>query len=251
MKRTIKAMLSLLFVLMLSACGFLDGILQSDVSIPADTLNYISTVVVNSNVKVETETYRPVIGGEIPGPYRGTGSAVIIKKEGKKYYIMTNYHVVHLTDNYSHRYTVEDIYSNTARATVVFTDKDYDLAILEFQSDQEFDPLPLARKNPKVGAMVFSIGNPLGRNNIITAGKVLSYSRIKNDQFQTDYDVIIHDAVIRSGSSGSMLINDNYEIVGLNTWGIGDKVIRDYVNGGAMPVEKIRECLQKNNFKLD
>ncbi|HOA77885.1 MAG: serine protease [Bacilli bacterium] len=250
MKKIIKLMLTFLFVSLLSACFLIDG-LKNEVRIPADTLNYISTVVINSNVKIETETYKSVFGNEIPGPYHGTGSAVIIKKENNKHYIMTNYHVVYLADNYNHRYTVEDIYNNTARANVVFMDKDYDLAVLEFQSVQSLDAIELASKNPKVGDLVFSIGNPLGRNNIITAGKVLGYNKIENDKYKTEYDVIIHDAIIRSGSSGSMLINDQYKIVGLNTWGLGEKVINDYVNGGATPVEIIRECLAKNNFKLD
>lgn len=80
MKKIIKLMLTFLFVSLLSACFLIDG-LKNEVRIPADTLNYISTVVINSNVKIETETYKSVFGNEIPGPYHGTGSAVIIKKK--------------------------------------------------------------------------------------------------------------------------------------------------------------------------
>jgi len=238
-------------MIILSSCSFIGNFFQPDNNISANTLNYISTIVINSNLKIETETYTLLFGREIVGPYRGTGSAVIIKKDNKKYYILTNYHVIHLSDEHYHRYMVEDIYNNTAQATLVFKDKDYDIAILEFQSDQSLDVLELAEVNPKIGELVFSIGNPLGKNNIITAGSVLNYSKIENENFETDYKVIVHDALIYSGSSGSMLINTNYKIVGLNTWGLGEKVMNDYVRGGATPVEKIRECIEKNNFKIE
>ena len=250
MKKIFKIIIMFLLVLLLSACSFVETYFQPLNNISTDTLNYISTVVINSNLKIETETYTLLFGREIVGPYQGTGSAVIIKKDNKKYYILTNYHVIHLSDEHYHRYTVEDIYNNTTQAILVFKDKDYDLAILEFQSEQSLDIIELAEVNPKIGDLVFSIGNPLGKNNIITAGSVLNYSKIENENFETDYKVIVHDSIIRSGSSGSMLINSDFKIVGLNTWGLGEKVMNDYVRGGATPVEKIRECLTKNNFKL-
>lgn len=246
MKKFFGFIIFLFIVTMLSACSNFDVLFRPQKNISSETLNHISTVIINSNLKIETETYLSVFGSEIEGPYRGAGSGVIIKKDNSSYYILTNYHVVYLSDEHQHRYTVEDIYNNNIQATLVIMDSYYDLAILKFNSEQNLDVLALATDNPSVGELVFSIGNPLGKNNIVTAGTVLNYSFINN----VEYKVIIHDAIIRSGSSGSMLINSNYQIVGINTWGIGSEVENEYVKGGATPIESIHEFFLQYKFSL-
>lgn len=243
MKKALFLFMLLFIGFTVSGCTFINNLF--DPKIDTDTLNHISTVVLNSNLKIKTTTYTKVLNTEIPGPLQGTGSGVIIKSIDERYYLLTNYHVVVLSDSYSHRYTVEDIYNNVSSAVLLANDPDYDLAILRFESTEEMEVMPLASSDPKVGELVFSIGSPSGKHNIITAGEVLTYQNID----YVSYEVIIHDAVIRHGSSGSMLINDQYEIVGLNTWGFDDEEeINDYVIGGATPVTKIIEFLEANGF---
>lgn len=244
MKKVLNIIILFFFSISLTACNWR---LHINEKIDTETLNYISTVVINSNLKIQTQTYRIVLGKQIDGPLSGSGSGVIIKKDSEFYYVLTNYHVVQLSDQYLHRYQIDDIHNNSSTATFVVGDPNYDLAILKFKSSEDMQVMPFAEQDPKVGDLVFSIGSPSGRHNIITAGKILAIDNIEN----IDYKVIIHEAWIKNGSSGSMLINKNYQIVGLNTWGFSSKKTdNDYVAGGATPVSKIKEFLEKHEFSL-
>jgi len=246
-KKVFSIIVLIVLSTMLASCNYL-GFFKND-SINTDTLNHISTVVINSNLKVKTETYQ-VIG--VPGPYQGSGSGVIIKKDKEGYYyILTNSHVIHFSDKFNHVYTVEDIYNNSSSATLVAKSSVYDLAILKFQSTIDMEVMSLAQTNPSVGELVFSIGSPSGKHNIITAGNIIDFQNIDN----VEYKVIIHDALIHNGSSGSMLINEDYEIVGLNTWGfVGENeyviTSEDYVIGGATPVNSIKDFLKDIKFDI-
>ncbi len=247
MRKLFRIVLLAAMAILLTSCSFVNRMFPE--KIDPDTLNYISTVVLNSNLKIKTVTYTKLFNTEIPGPYTGTGSGVIIKKQDNFYYLLTNQHVVMLSVDYSHRYIVEDVYNNVTAATLVASDEAYDLAVLKFESTEDMHVMELATSNPIVGELVFSIGSPSGKHNIITAGKILSYNTINN----VDYEIIVHDAVIRYGSSGSMLINDSFEIVGLNTWGFDDDetTVEEYVVGGATPTEKIIEFLEANGFTVE
>ena len=228
------------FILLFSACDINQFLKKDNVNI--DTINHISTVIVNSNLKVSTTT-REKTFPYLPGPYQASGSSVIFEKLGNTYYLLTNKHVINLAENLHHIYTIEDNYHNTYSADLVQVSTVYDLAILKFESTNDYGIIPLAKENPKVGDIVFSVGSPYGQHNIITAGNVIEYKTIDN----VDYEIIIHDAIIRHGSSGSMLINEKYEIVGLNTWGFSSEQGTDegYVIGGAISVENIRDFIKQ------
>lgn len=246
MKNKIVLILLLIFTTFLSACDF---DLNFDNKITTSTLNHISTVIMNANVKISTSTYKIEFLQKIEGPYKGFGSGVIIKKEESKgsiyYYVLTNAHVIHLKDEYLHEYKIEDINNNEIEAELVTKNDEYDLAILKFRTEFELSVIELGEINPEVGDTVFSVGSPSGKQNIITAGKILAFTNIKN----VEYEVIVHEAIIHSGSSGSMLINEDYELVGINTWGFipeEDAIDESFVKGGATPIEKILEFLEAN-----
>lgn len=244
MKKVISIAILFLVSLLMESCSFIS--INWEHTIKIDTLNHISTVVINSNLKIFTTT---VTAFGTPGPLEGIGSGVIIKKDNQNnFYLLTNRHVIDLSDQYKEVYTIEDIYNKRKQATLVASNSDYDLAILRFNSDEQMEVMAFASKNPEIGDLVFSIGSPAGKQNIITAGTVQAYQKIEN----VSYEVIIHNAVIRGGSSGSMLINDLYQIVGLNTWGFGDEnSSQEYFMGGATPVEKIMEFFEESQFSLN
>lgn len=236
----------LILLAFLSACSF-----NFSNTIPTSTINHISTVVMNANVKINTSTYKIEFLHKVDGPYKAYGSGVIIGKKVEKglnaYYVLTNAHVIHLDSNYLHEYKIEDINNDLIDAELIAKNEDYDLALLKFKTGNELTVIELAQKNPYKRQTVFSVGSPSGKQNIITAGKIIAYSKIKN----VEYEVIVHDALIYKGSSGSMLINDDYELVGINTWGFvsEDGVLEeDFVKGGASPIEKIREFLESIDF---
>jgi len=246
MKKYIRLTFIAILIALLTACNL--NIFSKPID-PA-TLNHISTIVMNANVKINTSTYRIDFFHKIIGPYKAYGSGVIYKevvdKENIYYYVLTNAHVIHLDDNYNHEYLIEDVYGNEINAELVTFSMDYDLAVLKFKATENLYVIELARENPKVGETVFSVGSPSGRLNIITAGHILKYSKIN----RVNYEIIIHDAIIYNGSSGGMLINQNYKLVGINTWGFSNKndLEDDYVNGGATPIEKILEFLSSVTY---
>lgn len=230
------------FLLLFSGCDIRDIFANDDIEI--STLNYISTVVVNSNIKITTSTTEILTHRQ--GLYEGSGSGFIFHQDDNTYYVLTNNHVITLTDNerYKHNYTIEDNNNNSYDASLVTRFVEYDLAVLKFATLNQLGVIQLSSTNPEIGEIVFSIGSPFGQHNIITAGKVLDYRTIDN----VDYEVILHNAIIRNGSSGSMLINDKFEIVGINTWGFKSNKDDDeeFVIGGATPVENILECLHSS-----
>lgn len=247
MKNKLILGLMLLLLTILSACNI--NIFETRIS--TSTLNHISTVIMNANVKINTSTYKIEFLQRVDGPYKAYGSGVIIKKEvintENHYYVLTNAHVIHLDDNYKHEYKIEDINNEEIIAEVLVKNEDYDLAILKFKTTSELTVIDLAEENPVISNTVFSVGSPAGKQNIITAGKILAFSKIKN----VDYEVIVHNAFIYKGSSGSMLINENYQLVGINTWGFvseDEEIEEEFVKGGATPIEKIIEFFGLENF---
>ncbi len=241
LKKPLQILFISLLYFFLSSCQFQDFLSDNDVEI--DTINYISTVVVTSNVKVTTETYEYILGLEKVGPHKGTGSGVIFHNTNDEYYVLTNAHVVHLSDDYHHRYYIDDSSGNSYQGSLFLISKEFDLAILKFESQKTYIPIAFSNINPEIGEIVFSIGSPSGQANIITAGKILQYKNIE----QVDYEILLHDALVKPGSSGSMLINQKFEIVGINTWGFekSTKSAEEFVYGGATPIEKILEFINK------
>ena len=244
MKKRLTLGLLIIFITILSGCNFN---ITFDSKINTETLNHISTEIMNANVKISTSTYKMQFFQKVEGPYFAVGSGVIIKEEKNDsdyyYYVLTNAHVIDLDDEYQHEFTIEDIYNNTIKAELIKKHLDYDLAVLKFRSDTKLTVIELSDKNPKVRDTVFSVGSPSGKQNIITAGKVVAYSKINH----VSYEIIVHEAYIYKGSSGSMLINDHYELVGINTWGFvaeDETIDEDFVRGGATPIIKILEFLE-------
>lgn len=244
--RKILIFILVVFTSFLSGCGILDLFNKDYIEI--ETINHISTVVLSANVKINTETYQDIMGIVIHGP-SGTGSGVIFYRSIGNYFVLTNRHVVELDMEYQHRYRIEDVNGNEYQGHLYMVSELEDLAVIWFHSKENYHAVSFSETNPEVGDVVFSIGSPSGQTNTITAGKVLDYKKLES----VDYEIIFHDAIIKRGSSGSMLINKNCEIVGLNTWGfpkVQDSE-EDFVNGGAIPVEKILEFLAKDDFFIN
>jgi len=102
----------------------------------------------------------------------GLGSGVIVSPDG---YILTNNHVVEGADEIE--VTLTD--SRRARARVIGTDPDTDLAILKI----ELDKLPVIvlgnSDGLDVGDQVLAIGNPFGVGQTVTSGIAASWASIR------------------------------------------------------------------------
>ena len=147
----------------------------------------------------------------------GLGSGVIVRKDGRNVYVLTNDHVVGNASEISVR--LHD--GREFEATVVGRDSSLDLALISFRTS---DDVPVARlgdsEDLRVGHWVLAIGNPLGFESTVTAGIISALRREPPDgaRITSFTDYIQTDAAINRGNSGGALVNLEGEVVGLNTW---------------------------------
>ena len=148
--------------------------------------------------------------GEQDGqPQVGLGSGVIVSPNG---FILTNNHVVDGADEIE--VTLND--RRTARAKVIGTDPDTDLAILKI----ELDRLPVIvlgdSDAAQVGDRVLAIGNPFGVGQTVTSGIVSALGRNQLG-INTFENFIQTDAAINPGNSGGALVDTSGNLLGINT----------------------------------
>ena len=145
-------------------------------------------------------------------PAIASGSGVIISKDG---YIVTNNHVVKGATDIE--ITLND--KRTYTANLVGTDPSSDIALLKIDADD----LPFLNygnsDNLKVGEWVLAIGNPFNLTSTVTAGIVSAKARNINilpQNFAIE-SFIQTDAAVNPGNSGGALVNQDGELVGINT----------------------------------
>jgi len=144
---------------------------------------------------------------------RDMGSGVLVSEDG---YILTNHHVISQAQNI--KVALWD--GRMARAQVVGSDPETDLAVLKIDLNG-LPTTPIADKAPpRVGDVVLAIGNALGLSHTVTMGIVSATGR--NRIGGAMYEGLIQtDAAINAGNSGGALVNTNGELIGINTRNIG------------------------------
>jgi serine protease DegQ len=168
-------------------------------------------------------------------PQGGLGSGVIISASG---YILTNNHVVEGADE------IEVILNDTrkAKAQVVGTDPDTDLAILKI----DLDKLPIIVLGNsdalQVGDPVLAIGNPFGVGQTVTGGIVSALGRNQLG-INTFENFIQTDAAINPGNSGGALVDVNGHLMGINT-AIYSRSGGSMGIGFAIPVSTAKQVLE-------
>ncbi len=145
---------------------------------------------------------------------RGEGSGFIIDKSG---IILTNAHVVNDADKVT--VTLKD--GRTLKGKVQGTDGVTDLAIVKINNNGEDLPVaPLGDSSKvQVGDWAIAVGNPFGLNNTVTLGIISTLNRSSVQAGIPDkrIDFIQTDAAINPGNSGGPLLNDQGEVIGINT----------------------------------
>jgi serine protease DegQ len=168
-------------------------------------------------------------------PQAGLGSGVIVSAEG---YILTNNHVVEGADE------IEVILNDSrrAKAKVIGTDPDSDLAILKITLDR----LPVivlgSSDNLQVGDQVLAIGNPFGVGQTVTSGIVSALGRNQLG-INTFENFIQTDAAINPGNSGGALVDVNGNLQGINT-AIYSRSGGSMGIGFAIPVSTAKQVLE-------
>jgi putative serine protease PepD len=160
------------------------------------------------------EAFNPFGEPESQGGGTATGSGIVLDDKG---HILTNNHVIEGADKIEvklgesdHEYTAE----------VVGTDPGSDLALIKVEApSDELDPLTLGDSSKmEVGDPVVAIGNPFGLDRTVTSGIVSALQRqIQAPNGFSINNVIQTDAAINPGNSGGPLINDQGEVIGINS----------------------------------
>ncbi len=188
------------------------------------------------NPQMNDPWFRFFFGDQGPGEAQaGLGSGVIVSSSG---YILTNNHVVEGADE------IEVILNDTrkARAKVIGTDPDTDLAILKI----ELDKLPVIvlgnSDELQVGDPVLAIGNPFGVGQTVTGGIVSALGRNQLG-INTFENFIQTDAAINPGNSGGALVDGNGNLLGINT-AIYSRSGGSMGIGFAIPVSTAKQVLE-------
>lgn len=140
---------------------------------------------------------------------QGAGSGVIIDVRG---YVVTNQHVI----ANANEVTVQLADGRSARARIVGSDPDTDLAVLKIA----LQPLPaieLGRSDRlRVGDVVLAIGNPLAMGQTVTQGIVSATGRGQLGLAMFE-NYVQTDAAINLGNSGGALVDARGRLVAINT----------------------------------
>jgi serine protease DegS/serine protease DegQ len=180
----------------------------------------------------------PLLGG-VAGPAlkrreQSLGSGVIFTPDG---YVLTNNHLISGAD--AIQVMLHD--GRVARAKVIGTDPDTDLAVLKINAGT-LPTIQVDPEAPRVGDVVLAIGNPFGIGQTVTMGIV---SALQRQLSLSPYeDFIQTDAAINSGNSGGALVNADGQLVGINT-AMLDRDVGAQGIGFAIPVHTAKRVLDQ------
>jgi len=143
---------------------------------------------------------------------QGFGSGVILSKDG---YIVTNNHVIENAQNI--KVILND--KREFEARLVGTDPSTDIALLKIDAKDLAFLTYGNSENLKLGEWVLAVGNPFNLTSTVTAGIVSARARnlgINQDAASIE-SFIQTDAAVNPGNSGGALVNQQGNLVGINT----------------------------------
>ncbi len=150
-----------------------------------------------------------------PSPVMGAGSGVILTTDG---YIVTNNHVINNAEE------IEVVMNDkrTFTAELVGADPTSDIALLKIDAE-DLPYLSYGNSDAlQVGQWVLAVGNPFNLTSTVTAGIVSAKARsiniIANGRQNYGIESFIQtDAAVNPGNSGGALVNQNGDLIGINT----------------------------------
>ena len=171
-----------------------------------------------------------------PLPEYGMGTGFFINKV----HFVTNYHVIKNFDTlkiytYNHPFAITDV-------RVVGFDAEVDIAVLEILEDVNHDTIPWADVEPYIGDKVYALGHGISQIWSLTEG-ILSYDYRPNPGTSFVH-YIQTDAVINAGNSGGPLLNEDGEVIGVNTLLISPD--KNYVGYGyVIPTPLVKRVVEQ------
>ncbi len=135
------------------------------------------------------------------------GSGVIFSDDG---YIVTNLHILK-----GQNIEVGLKSGKVLDAKIIGFDENSDLAVLKISPEEEIYPINFANsEHLKIGDKVLAIGNPYGIGISVSSGIISATGRDYGNPY---LQLIQTDAAINPGNSGGALINENGNLIGINS----------------------------------
>lgn len=190
-----------------------------------ENANKSIALIKNMSVKTQYDFFYRQVNQES----ESSGSGVIIKEDNKYYYILTNYHVIE--DANSLEITLND--EKTYTGTIKGYQEDQDIALVTVKKSDIKDTSKIAvinignSDNIKIGDQIYALGNAMGYGNSVTQGIISAKNREVTFDKDTTLNLIQIDAAINPGNSGGALIDQNGNLIGINT----AKYANEYVEG--------------------
>lgn len=183
-----------------------------------------------------------------------TGSGFVIQDEDGTALIVTNYHVV---EGETKEILVWVAEKEKVTASILAFSEQQDLCILKLSSKGRMDALALAVNGAKQGEAVYAVGFPaadslsdseahFGAEATITDGIVSAIREATISQYEGAVTILQISAAINAGNSGGPLFNSKGEVVGINTYGVGE------AQGifGAISVTELQRFLASQGIRL-
>lgn len=166
--------------------------------------------------EVARQTSVHILISDSDGESAGWGSGFVVSRNGDKYYVATNQHVV--DGGYSFSLRMEDGEYITTESTKVF--RGLDLAVIEFESNRNY---PVAALAPSllVGQDIFVSGWPAPDPNTRQIVRQFMYGRVSADfdqAFNGGYE-ISYSAPTETGMSGGQVLDSSGRVVAIHGMG--------------------------------
>ena len=172
-----------------------------------------------------TVTYNSFFGKQSQQS-QSCGSGIIVSEDDDYLYIATNNHVVADSEELTVQFD-----DSVVKAEIRGTDPDDDLAVVRVKKadlgKDTYSNIKIATigdsESVAVGSPAIAIGNALGYGQSVTTGIVSALNRTVTTQDSqtgetvTNNKLIQTDAAINPGNSGGALLNENGEVIGINS----------------------------------
>ena len=163
------------------------------------------------------------------------GTGIVLSKDGL---VLTNNHVI--ADSTKIAVTVATT-GKTYEASVVGSDSTKDVAVLRLKDASNLQPATIDEDSVDVGDVVTAVGNSEGQGQLQAAdgtvtdlGASVTTTAQGTEDSETLNNMIKVQADIVSGDSGGALLDDQGEVVGMNTAASSGAPV---VTGFAIPIE--------------
>ncbi|MGB1067529.1 MAG: S1C family serine protease [Gammaproteobacteria bacterium] len=161
-----------------------------------------------TNNSIESVVTVYTYGGNRSYANNSIGSGVIFSEDG---YIVTNTHII--SGNKLIKVKLHN--GEEFDANLIGADVNADIAVLKINSNSVLEPINVSNSDDlKIGDKVLAIGNPYGIGISVSSGIISATGRDYGNPY---LELIQTDAAINPGNSGGALINENGNLIGINT----------------------------------